>query len=405
MSDEFRLSATSIQDWEECKRRFYLAYVLNLQKTEDKTSFRVGKIWHGCHEIASMIPQSRCKLCYRRGELVESCYLCGGTGVLPEDLMDSVTRYVNHMYAKSPSDMTHDELEVERIKVLYSFVGYRWYFSEQRFDTVSSEIWFDNQIVDPSTRRFLRGFNVVGKVDHLLRDLSTGLLYIGERKSTRQSLDNSSYWNRLQLDVQVTTYLYELRISQMLGKLRKFGISENDPMIHGIWYDVWHVPTTDPKLLTQADTKEFLSTHTYFGEDFEVVQTTDSTGDAKVVVNDSTAPVTAGKKGFAIRETPEMYGARLMNDISQQPQFYFEQREIPRSDSQLIEYEDMLCKIAKGVNLFNKNDLWTPNCRSCESPFYCEFRNLCMNNVRVGPSDAVPMGYRKKPQRPSRKKG
>jgi hypothetical protein len=36
-----------------------------------------------------------------------------------------------------------------------------------------------------------------------------------------------------------------------------------------------------------------------------------------------------GKKGFAIRETIAMYGARLLNDIYERPEFYYVRREIP----------------------------------------------------------------------------
>jgi hypothetical protein len=41
------------------------------------------------------------------------------------------------------------------------------------------------------------------------------------------------------------------------------------------------------------------------------------------------------RKGFAIRETIGMFGARLLNDIYERPEFYFVRREIARTDAEI----------------------------------------------------------------------
>jgi len=182
-----------------------------------------------------------------------------------------------------------------------------------------------------------------------------------------------------------------LRVAQRTGALQKYGISPDEPLIHGIWYDVWHKPSIKPKALSQKATKEFIETGEYCGEKFEVANVEN---DTQIEVNGAQALIEPGKKGFAIYETPEMYGARLLADIAERPDFYFAQREIARDDRQMEEFEADLCRLVKSVRAYQRGDLWTKNCRSCESPFWCPFRSLCFNHVKVGPTD-IPDGYRK----------
>lgn len=354
---------------------------------QEKDSQRIGETWHGCHEIIRMVPQSKCPKCFKRGKIAEDCYLCNGTGVLPLDLMDAVLRYVDHRYSNLPESQSANEWEVERLTLLYCFSGYRWLFPQDRFETVASEIWFNVPIINPDTRKEFQNAMFVGKVDHLMRDRETGLLYIGERKSTSQQLDDTRYWSRLDQDVQITCYLYSLRMAQLRGELRQYGVSEKDPLVHGIWYDVWHKPDIKPKTLTQADTAEFLQTKTYCGDEYKV-----EIKNGEIMVNGTLALIVPGKKANAIIETSEMFGSRLLADIAERPGFYFEQREIPRSDEQLVDFERDLARYVKAARAYDKDDLWTQNCRSCESPFYCEFRDICKNHKKVGPND-LPDGY------------
>lgn len=397
---DIRLSAMAIQDWEECKLRFLYRYIYGLKPMEDKDSQRIGKTWHGCHEIIRMVPQSKCPKCFKRGKIREDCYLCDGTGKLPKDMMDAVMRYVNYRYSSIPERMSAEEWEAERIILLYSFSGYRWMYPQDRFETISSEIWFDIPIVNPDTRREFQGARLVGKVDHLMRDKETGLLYIGERKSTSKGLADTSYWSRLDNDIQITSYLYALRMAQLRGELRQYGVAETDLLVHGIWYDVWHKPAIKPKMLTQADTTEFLKTGIYCDEEFQVECSDDGQQVLNVLVNKAPAIIVPGKKANAIIETTEMFGARLLSDIAERPQFYFEQREIPRSDEQLVEFEQNLARYVKAIRAYGQGDLWTPNCRSCESPFYCEFQSICQKRLKVGPNDC-PEGYVKKGEQKS----
>lgn len=394
---EIRLSPSAIQAFKSCPLKFLYGNFYGLQPEKEKDSYRIGTVWHRCLEILGMLPQGRCPDCFKQEELDSVCYLCEGSGVLPSDLMDAVTHYLNKVYETVPENKTHDQWEVERIQILYSLSGYRWLFPDihQRYKTMASEIKFEFPIYYPNSRRKVPKACIVGKIDELIQDTNTGLYYIRERKSTSRSLDGTQYWGRLQKDVQVTTYLWGARKMQMLGQLEQFGIRRDESLIQGIWYDVWHKPSIAPKMLSQKDSKEFVETGEYFGEKFNIVNKIDNIF-SPVFINDVQAITTPGKKEgtFTIFETPEMYGVRLLNDIVIRSEFYFQQREIPRTDQQLEDFEKRLPKICGLIRTTETNDWWDENDMACENPYHCDFKDICYSGLNVGPDD-MPEGYKK----------
>ena len=396
---DIRLSASAIGDYKACPTRYKLHDLYGLKLEKEKDSLRIGHNWHRCHEILGMIPQGKCPSCLKHEEIRDNCYLCDGKGVLPIDLMDSVVRFINYAYKDIPDNKTHDEWEVERIKMLYSLSAYRWYYGEEDdFEIVGEEIKFELPILNPQTRKKIGKAVFAGKIDELVRHKKTGLIYIRERKSTSKSLSDSTYWERLRIDDQITGYLYGIRRFQQAGGLEPYGISADDPLVEGIYYDVWHKPSIAPKALSQKDSKEFIESGIYCGEEFEVREDDlGMTGKAPVItVNNVPTIMTFGKKQgtFSIFETTEMYGARLIQDISERPEFYFEQRPIPRTDDQLVQFEQDLAKYVALIRYTDDHDLWWLNDRACENPFYCDFRNLCHGGTIIGPDDC-PEGFKK----------
>ena len=395
--NEIRLSASARSDFMACPMRYLFKYGYKLQPSEEKDSLRIGTTWHRCHEIMNMSAECKCPDCLRHEELRPDCYLCEGTGFLPKDQMEAVIRYLNHVYANVPDYKTPDEWAVERIKILYSISGYYWHYGRvDDFETVGTEIYFSLPIIDPRTGRKVPNTRRPGKVDRVVRRKDSGLLYVFERKSTVTSLDSGQYWDRVNMDGQVSMYLSALRQAQKNGELEKHGIAKDDPPIQGIYYDVWHKPSIGPKMLSQKDSKVFVKTGKYFGQEFEVGKgwRTDEVGNTQKLIGDKPVLFTPGKKQgtFTIYETPEMYGARLLSDISERPEFYFAQREIARTDEQLAQFDLELANMAKIIRHADENNLWFRNERSCETPFYCAFRSICYNNQNIGPDD-VPEGF------------
>jgi hypothetical protein len=113
-----------------------------------------------------------------------------------------------------------------------------------------------------------------------------------------------------------------------------------------------------------------------------------------LVVNGTAAPIIEGKQGIAIRETPEMYGARLLQDITERPENYFQQRAVTRTDAELEEFAFRLPKIAEQIRFVERNDLWIPCKGACHATYRCDFCDLCQSGVTYKPGDPAPVGYK-----------
>jgi len=99
------------------------------------------------------------------------------------------------------------------------------------------------------------------------------------------------------------------------------------------------------------------------------------------------------------KETPEQYGERLLKDIGERPDYYFQRREIPRLEDELAECRAELWQQAqliletrrRAARLGDPSRAWFRNVSRLTCG-YCEFANLCLNAVRVDPT-APPAGF------------
>jgi len=399
-----RLSATADSDFQGCQRRYLLRYICDLESTKDKDSLRIGDVWHKCHELIEMKAGAVCPKCQKREEIRPDCYICGGAGLIPEDRMESVARFLNYRYAAVPENKTAEEWEVERVQLLYSLSGHRWRWAGegQRYEVIGSELKFEVPVINPETGHKYPKSVFVIKIDQLLRDTETGRVYVGERKSTSKDLGDTDYWFNLMYGDQVGGYLYGIRYAQAAGKLKKYGIKPDDAPVAGALLDVWHKPDIKPKTLSQADTAAFIESGEYYGQAFEVVVEPahdDVMPDpANVSINGMNALITPGKRGFAIRETPEMYGARLLADIAERPDHYFARREVSHTEQELEQLQRRLFNLARQIRAVDNKNLWVANRMACKVPFWCEFRDLCgaigYEAVPGPEGPPLPTGYR-----------
>ena len=349
-------SATSITDFKYCPMLFFLRHVLRLRPIEEPTSFRMGTNWHKCLEILTD----------------------------PQGGRDAMIDHLNQAYATCPPSVELIDWEVERTVLLYSALGWQWYHQDDEIETIAREVHFNRQINNLYSRR--------GIIDRIIR--RNGQLSLGEYKSTSKPIDSGSlYWDRLRLDSQVTLYLIEARHAQLAGELEQYGIAIDDPLISGVLYDVWHKPTIKPKKLSMADTKKFVETSEYFGEKFGVK--IEGPWEALTgTVNGTVAEIIPGAKEgtFAIRETPEMFGARLLADIKEQPEKYFARRDIPRTDQELDRLDKEYYNLARVVHFMIQRDLWFMNENHCDATYRCSMHPICYYNLDVT-GDKTPDGF------------
>lgn len=389
------LSFSAISAFKSCPVRFKNAYLLGIRPIEATDALRIGSNWHRILDVASRKPGSVCTHCAELSKNDPNCPLCAGTGYMPEDIMEAVVGELNSIYDKDYYDK--DKMEIERTKLLYSLCGYRWRWQELEEEVLGREEFFELPLINPKSGRALPGVKLVGCIDKFIA--WEGRAAIKEHKSTSKSVDSAStYWGHLNLDTQTTLYLYAARRLQIAGELRRFGIKESDPLINTIIYDVYHKPTINPAKLTQADSKKFVESGEYMGQEFFV----SSKGDCEkpgepgfLYVNHVESEIEPGKREgtFSTRETPEMYGARLLHDITERPDFYFALKELTRTDQEMEKFEYELLNIYRTIQHMRKDDNWYCNESNCEATYKCEYIDSCYNGIELS-VDNIPDGMK-----------
>jgi hypothetical protein len=364
-----KLSASTISSWKACPVRYLHRKVNQIAVVKETDSRRMGTNWHMLQELYHTDP----------GE---------------KELMQVIADYINDQYEIVPPNKTHEDWAVERTILLYSMSGFNWYYGQQpvQYEVIASEVEFEIPLIDLEGNE-IEGVVIRGKIDQLVRD-ERGNVYVREFKSTSTSLDDESYWGHLNLDVQTSLYIVAANMLKNAGELKQYGIEPDDPVINGILYNVWHKPGIGPKALTQKDSKAFVETGVYCSTEFEVNWAGERGEEPSVSVNGVLAIVEPGKKEgtFAIHETPEMFGARLLQDITERPEFYFRQEELTRTNKEIRSFITELNNIHQMIKYQQENKLWFKDERQCKATFHCEYIPLCYNNIEVDP-DNPPDGY------------
>ncbi len=360
-----RLSASAIDNWKSCPYKWLNSNIHRVRKVEETDSRRQGVSWHKVHE-------------------------------LNRD-MDEITEYINEQYTTVPPYKTAEEWEIERVILLYCFSGYNWFYDQQpdQYTVVATEIEFEMPLYDADGNE-IEGVIVVGKIDQIVMD-EYGNLYVREFKSTSLTI-NDEYWDHLNLDPQVSIYVQAANWLKVNGMLTHFDLDTDAPPIRRVLYNVWHKPKIGPKFITQKASKELVETGKYCEQEFEVSGdwSHKDTGigelEAGGNINEVNAIVKYGAKGYAIYETPDMFGARLLQDVVERPEFYFQQKELCRTPEQMVKFQAELLNIYTMMQYQLENELWYTNDKQCSARFRCEYKALCDNGVVVDPENP-PDGY------------
>ncbi len=220
------------------------------------------------------------------------------------------------------------EWQVERETVQQLLTGHFWRYGSDDVQVLAVEQGFELPLVNPHTGRPSRAFALAGKIDAIVR-LADGRLAVLEYKTSGEDIGpDSDYWLRLRCDPQLSQYVLAARA---LGY-----------EVTTVLYDVTRKPTIRPRNKPQP-------------------------------------------------ETPAQYGARLLQDIGDRPDYYFQRREVPRLEDELAEFQLELWQQAKQLLDSRRHGRWFRNVQrfTCGT---CEFANLCLNSVRVTAGTA-PAGY------------
>jgi hypothetical protein len=300
--------------------------------------------------------------------------------VTPEEHLARAIEEATEVYQTVPDWADPTDWAVEREVIANALAGYAWLYPAgmSEYETVATELEFELPLRNPETGHSTPNFVRVGKIDRIIRSKATGAILIQENKTTGRPIDSgSSYWDRLRKDTQSKFYIQAAR------DLAGDGIRSDLLGVSGLLHDVFHKPTIRPSKLTQAESNEFVRTGDYCGQHFDVGLTESEVG--TVPVGDEIAQMEVGKKlgHFSIRETPAMYGARLLQDITQRPEFYFARREIAFTDAELKSFEYQVWSLQKMMNEMERTGYWFENEQQCEATFKCPYCVLCYNNVDI----------------------
>jgi hypothetical protein len=383
------VSASSITAYKACPQRYRLAYVEGIRPAEDPAPFRLGTAYHLGLEV----------LRSPAGTVVSKWLPDAAPERRLEDAnrLDVAIEAATSVYSVVPMSADSTAWAVEREIVANAIAAYAWLYGDNdEYETVATEQEFELPLVNPETGRPTPNFTRVGKIDRIVRHKPTGALMIGEYKTTSKPIDSgSTYWGRLRLDTQSKFYIVAARDLQARGNPTA-GLAPGNPTISGLLHDVFHKPTIKPKMLTMAESKTFVETGEYCGQHFERA-IVGGISSPQISVDDAQAEVEPGKKEgtFALRETPGMFGARLLQDMTTRPEYYFARRPIAFTDAELAAFEHQVWALQRNMAEMTNTGHWFQNEANCESTYRCAYCPLCYNNVECYFGTSTPPGFRR----------
>jgi citrate lyase gamma subunit len=250
--------------------------------------------------------------------------------------------------------------------------GYFWRWREYDSQTriVQTEQNFEVPITNTSGKK-IRTSRLAGKIDGIvvLPDERQAII---EHKTTSMDLaPESDYWLRLRVDQQISFYFLA---AQELG---------HD--IKAVLYNVIRKPTIRPTQIPLTDKNNI---KIVLNANNERVKTKDGkkwreTGDKELDYTLQTRP-----------ETPEEFGNRLMTDIQTRPEFYYERREIARTDSVTAEATRDLFEFSQILNFCQKHNYWPKNAGACIGFGRCPYFGLCSSGFNINAENLqIPEGF------------
>jgi hypothetical protein len=243
-----------------------------------------------------------------------------------------------------------DHVIAAKCRALLRGYDARWR-DDTEWEPWSVETYVETPLMNPASGRRSRRFRLGGKLD-TIGILPNGGRVIVDHKTTVSDIEDitSSYWQQLSIDSQVNQYHLLEWISG-----RKADVA--------VW-DVVRKPTINPArivkvelaLLCAMETKGAPRTHIKPGEWYGLELTHDELEAAR-------------ESG---RESPAMYEARLGWDIRERPGRYFQRRNLPRLDADLLAHAEDLWTHADDIARARRTGRWPKSSGNCN-----DYRRMC----------------------------
>lgn len=187
-----------------------------------------------------------------------------------------------------------DDYDLARVTALLQGYDARWSQSDE-VTVLGVELEFRLPMLNPATGAASKTFELGGKLDALVVNHGDGLVYVVEHKSSAEDIGpGSAYWQRLQLDSQVSTYVEAART---LG---------HD--VAGCLYDVVGKPGLRPHRATPIESRKY----TKDGRLYANQRAEDETADdfyARLVEHVADNPERIYQRGIVVRTADEARAA------------------------------------------------------------------------------------------------
>lgn len=305
------LTNSRIKAFRRCQHEHWLTYELGYRPVQDEDALVFGTLMHGALEV----------------------YWKGGSAA-------EIVAFINE-HAATPMDAV-------KATVLMSGYISRWE-DDDKNTRATPEVEFETPLVNPETCRPSRTFVRKGKIDVLLDDA-----YIEHKSTTADIGTGSTYWKRLILDSQVSTYF---------AGAKSLGVNASRCI-----YDVIRKPSIRTR---------------------EVPVIEDG---AKVVIDASGQRVRT-KDGKKWRETPdaangytavtrpetlEEFEQRLVTEVSENPDKYYQRGDVVRLEQELVEADMDVWHLAQSMHESLAKGRHPKNPDACERyGRFCGFFDVC----------------------------
>jgi hypothetical protein len=218
--------------------------------------------------------------------------------------------------------------------------GYHVRWVDSPLETIATEAEFKAELRNPASCSASRTWMLAGKIDAIVRD-ERGNVWIMEHKTTSEDISlGSTYWARLQLDSQVSTYFVGARA---LGF---------DPI--GCIYDVLAKPGLRPKMATPEELRRYKKNGLLYANQRD----TD--------------------------ETPEDYAGRLQDAIAFDPDRYYARGEVVRLEAEEQDAAHDMWATGKMIRQSQTSNRWPRNPDACQRyGRTCAYWGLCTRTQTV----------------------
>lgn len=284
-----------------------------------------------------------------------------------------------------------DETDKVRLAALITAYHFKWCDANWRILAVEVEFRYE-----------LAGYLVGGKIDALIEDLESGLIYVVEHKTTGQDASaGSSYWEKLAIDLQISIYVDGATV---LGH-----------EIAGCIYDVLQRPKHEPLAATPVEKREYTTGKGckkcggsakageikkgagFYTVSFTTVEQIKCDGcDGTGWKLDKDGKPEAPRLYSKCRESDETldeFSDRLVDEIANSPDNFLIRGVVVRLEDELPRMREDLVEQIKIERTAAMHDLWPRNPDSC-SKFgsLCHFFGVCSGRASIDDEILFPRG-------------